>query len=142
MARNHSSGGGIAEKSMTKMQALYSFFSSFGIPAYEENAIYAADVVLPLPYITYSVSTASFLSGDIPISASIWYRSASWKEISEKADAVSARLSNGGVHIPCDDGFVWLKRSNGAFAQMTGDPSDKFVKRAILNISAEYFTTN
>lgn len=125
---------------MTKMQALYSFFSSFGIPAYEENSIYSADVALPLPYITYNVSTASFLSGDIPISASIWYRSTSWKDISDKSDEVSNALANGGIQIPCDDGFVWLKKSNGTFAQMTGDPSDSFIKRVILNISAEYIT--
>lgn len=125
---------------MNKMQALYSFFSSFGIPAYGENSIYAADVALPLPYITYSVSLGEWLSGDIPISAGIWYRSTSWKEISEKADEISEALSNGGLQIPCDNGYIWLKKSNGAFAQMMGDPSDKFIKRVILSISAEYLT--
>lgn len=125
---------------MTKMQALYNFFSGFGIPAYEENSIYAADTVLPLPYITYSVSIGEWLSGNIPISASIWYRSASWKDISNKADEISAVLENGGIQIPCDGGYIWLKKSDGTFAQMMGDPSDKLIKRVILNISAEYLT--
>lgn len=126
---------------MTKMQALYSFFSGFGIPAYEENAIYAADDVLPLPYITYSVSLGEFLSGDIPVSASVWYRTTSWKEPEEKLREISEALSGGGVQIPCEDGYLWLKKGGSTFAQMMNDPSDKLIKRIILSISAEYFTT-
>lgn len=127
---------------MNKMQALYSFFSGFGIPAYEENSIYAADVAFPLPYITYSVSLGQWLSGDVPISAGIWYRSTSWADIEAKTAEISAALANGGVTIPCEDGHIWLKKSNGAFAQMMGDPSDKLIKRAILSISAEYLTNS
>lgn len=126
---------------MTKMQSLYSFFSGFGIPAYEENSIYAADVALPLPYITYGVNTAEFLSGDIPISASIWYRTTSWQAPEAKMQEISKALSGGGVQIPCEDGFLWLKKGSGTFAQMTDDPSDNLIKRIILSIVVEYFTT-
>lgn len=125
---------------MTKMQALYSFFSGFGLNAYEENAIYAADTALPLPYITYSVGLGEWLSGDIPISASIWYRTTSWQEPESKMQQISDAIGYGGIQIPCDGGLIWIKKSNGTFAQMTGDPSDKLIKRIILSISAEYLT--
>lgn len=125
---------------MTKMQALYSFFSSFGIPAYEENSIYSADVALPLPYITYGINIASFPASNVPIPVSIWYRSTSWQEIQDKVIAVNTALKNGGVSIPCDGGFILLKRENDREADMTGDPSDKLVKRAILHIVADFNT--
>ncbi|MBR0340741.1 MAG: hypothetical protein IJH64_00550 [Oscillospiraceae bacterium] len=123
---------------MTKMRALYSFFSSFGIPAYEENSIYSGNV--ELPYITYGINTASFPASNVPIPASIWYRSASWKEIQDKVMAINATLKNGGASLPCDGGFILLKRENDREADLTGDPSDKLVKRAILHIVADFNT--
>lgn len=125
---------------MTKMQALYSFFSSFGIPAYEENSIYAADVAPLLPYITYGVATASFPASNIPIPATIWYNSTSWKDVEETANAVNSALSNGGYNIACDGGYIHLKRENDREADMQGDPSSKFTKKAILHIIADFNT--
>ena len=125
---------------MTKMQALYSFFSGFGIPAYEENSIYAADVAFPLPYITYGVNTASFPASNVPIPATVWYNSTSWKDVEEKADAVNRVLSNGGYTIACDGGCIHLKRENDRIADMTGDPSNKLIKKAILHIVADFNT--
>lgn len=42
---------------MTKAAALHSFFSGFGLTAYEENSV-PDDAVFP--YITYSLTTDSF----------------------------------------------------------------------------------
>jgi len=124
---------------MTKMQTLYSFFSSFGIPAYEENSIYSSKVAPQMPYITYTVTTDSFGGGDVPISCSIWYRTTSWKEPEQKSDEISAAIGYEGKVIKADDGYVWLKRGS-PFSQNMADPSDDLVKRKYINIMAEYLT--
>ena len=69
---------------MTKGQAIQKFWESFGIPAYDETTV-PDDA--QLPYITYSVHTGSL--GDLCITnASLWYKSYSWKEISEKTEEI------------------------------------------------------
>lgn len=124
---------------MTKLQALYQFFSGFGIPAYEENAFYASDIAPEFPYITYNVSLGAFQEGELSLNPSVWYRSTSWKEPEEKASEISKEIGYGGKLIPCEDGFLWIKRGN-PFCTAMGDDSDKFLKRMYLNVTVEYLT--
>ena len=120
---------------MTKAAAIYQFWNSFGLTAYEENTVPDdAD----FPYITYQLVTDSF-DYEIPLTASIWYRSESWTAINAKAEEVSQKISRGGKIIPCDGGAIWLKRGQ-PFAQSMGDESDNLIKRKYLNITAEFFT--
>lgn len=126
---------------MTKFQALYQFFSRFGIPAYEENAFYAGDVVPDFPYITYNISLSAFQDDKEILNPSVWYRSTSWQEPEQKVAEISQAIGRGGVHIPCEDGFVWIKRGK-KFCIPMGDDSDKFIRRMYLNIIVEYWTTN
>ena len=56
---------------MTKAAAIYQFWNGFGLTAYEENTV-PHDAVFP--YITYQLVTDSF-DREIPLTASIWYRS-------------------------------------------------------------------
>ena len=122
---------------MTKAAAIYQFWNRFGLTAYEENAVPDdAD----FPYITYQLITDSF-DYEIPLAASIWYRSESWTAINAKAEEVSQKISRGGKIIPCDGGAIWLKRGK-PFAQSMGDESDNLIKRKYLNITAEYMTAN
>ena len=122
---------------MTKAAAIYQFWNRFGLTAYEENAVPDdAD----FPYITYQLITDSF-DYEIPLAASIWYRSESWTDINAKAEEVSQKISRGGKIIPCDGGAIWLKRGK-PFAQSMGDESDNLIKRKYLNITAEYMTAN
>lgn len=124
---------------MTKEEALHSFWSSFELPAYEENSVYA--VASPqMPYITYEVATGDF-NTEIPLTASLWYDSYSWGAPNTKKSEIAAAIGNGGVIIPCDGGYIWLKRS-GRFAQNTGDSTSDTVKRVILNVTVEFFTEN
>ena len=69
---------------MTKGQAIQQFWSSFGLTAYDATSV-PDDA--PFPYITYSVRTDS-LDNVVTDSASLWYRSYSWKDISEKAEEI------------------------------------------------------
>ena len=122
---------------MTKAAAIYQFWSSFGLTAYEENTV-PTDAAFP--YITYQLVTDSFDS-EIPLTASIWYRSESWAGINAKTDEISQKISRGGKIIPCDGGAIWLKRGQ-RFAQSMVDKSDSLIKRKYLNVTAEFMTAD
>ena len=122
---------------MTKAAAIYQFWNSFGLTAYEENTV---PTDADFPYITYQLVTDSF-DYEIPLTASIWYRSESWTAINAKTEEVSQKISRGGKIIPCDGGAIWLKRGQ-PFAQSMGDESDNLIKRKYLNITAEYMTAD
>lgn len=122
---------------MTKAAAIYQFWSSFGLTAYEENTV---PTDADFPYITYQLVTDSF-DREIPLTASLWYRSESWTDINAKTEEISQKISRGGKIIPCDSGAIWLKRGQ-PFAQNMGDESDNLIKRKYLNITAEFMTAN
>ena len=122
---------------MTKAAAIYQFWSSFGLTAYEENTV-PTDAAFP--YITYQLVTDSF-DREIPLTASIWYRSESWTAINAKTEEISQKISRGGKVIPCDGGSIWMKRGQ-PFAQSMGDESDGLIKRKYLNITAEFMTAD
>lgn len=125
---------------MTKAAALFNFWSSFGLSAYEENSVPTGDDAPEFPYITYSVSTGS-LGAEIALSASVWYRSPSWIEANEKAQEISKFIGLGGAVAPCDGGVIWLKRGS-PFAQSMSDESDSLIKRKYLNVTAEFLTAD
>lgn len=122
---------------MTKAAAIYQFWSGFGLTAYEENTV-PDDATFP--YITYQLVTDSF-DREIPLTASLWYRSENWTTINAKTEEISQKISRGGKIIPCDGGAIWLKRGQ-PFAQSMGDESDDLIKRKYLNITAEFMTAD
>ena len=118
---------------MDKAQALHSFWSEFGIPAYDENSV--PDSV-KLPYITYESSSDEF-GNSLALTASVWYRSSSWIEITEKVMEIAERITRGGAIITYDGGAMWIQRRT-PWAQRLGDPSDDTIKRVVLSIAIEY----
>ena len=122
---------------MTKAAAIYQFWSSFGLTAYEENTV---PTDADFPYITYQLVTDSF-DREIPITASLWYRSESWTGINAKTEEISQKISRGGKIIPCDDGAIWLKRGQ-PFSQNMRDESAGLIKRKYINITAEFMTAD
>lgn len=122
---------------MTKAAAIYQFWSGFELTAYEENAV-PSDAAFP--YITYQLVTDSF-DREIPLSASLWYRSESWTAINAKTEEISQKISRGGKIVACDGGAIWMKRGQ-PFAQNMGDESDNLIKRKYLNITAEFMTAD
>ena len=122
---------------MTKAAAIYQFWSGFGLTAYEENTV-SDDA--KFPYITYQLVTDSFYR-EIPLTASLWYRSESWTSINAKTEEISQKISRGGKIISCDGGAIWLKRGQ-PFAQNMGDERDDLIKRKYLNITAEFMTAD
>lgn len=121
---------------MDKAQALHSFWSSFGLPAYDQLTV-PDDA--KMPYITYEVATDSFDS-TVYLTASIWYNNFSWKEVTEKSEQIAKviyDLHPSGIKI---DGGRLLIFKGSPFATRMNDENDKMVRRIILNIMAEFLT--
>ena len=122
---------------MTKAAAIYQFWSSFGLTAYEENTV-PEDAAFP--YVTYQLVTDSF-DREVTATASLWYRGESWTAINAKTEEISSHIGLGGKIIKCDGGRIWIKRGQ-PFAQNMGDESDDLIKRKYLNLTLEYLTLN
>lgn len=123
---------------MTKAAAIYNFWSSFGLVAYEENAVPTGDDAPNCPYITYQLVTDAF-ENEVLMTASLWYRSTSWTQANAKAEEISEAIGLGGKIIKCVGGRIWLKRGT-PFAQRMGDETDSLIKRIYINVTAEFFT--
>ena len=129
---------------MTKAAALQSFFSSFGIPAYEENSVYAMaeqGSAPSYPYLTYEVKLDYFGESDTVISFSLWYRSMSWTDINAKSEEISAAIGRVGKFADYDSGSVLIMRSQ-PWATHMGDDSDDMVKRIVHNLNLRYYSNN
>ena len=122
---------------MTKAAAIYQFWNSFGIKAYEENTV-PEDA--EFDYLTYQLVTDSF-DREVAAAASLWYRSESWTAINAKTEEISAHIGLGGKIIKCDGGRIWIKRGR-PFAQNMGDESDDLIKRKYINVVYEFMTAH
>lgn len=122
---------------MTKAAAVYQFWNSLGLTAYEENTV-PDDA--KFPYITYQLVTDGF-DREVAATASLWYRSESWTDINAKTEEISKKISRGGKIVSCDGGAIWMKRGQ-PFAQNMVDESDDLIKRKYINITAEFMTAD
>ena len=125
---------------MDKWRTQHEFWSSFGIPAYDENTAFEQGKLPAYPHITYEALNG-VMGQVLPISASIWYRSSSWEEISKKADQILSAVKHG-VIIAVDNGYFWIKNPElSAFAQrMASGSDDDLVKRIYITLEAESLT--
>ena len=122
---------------MDRWEALYSFWSSFGIPAYEENSV---PENAAFPYITFEATVGDF-ENIIPLSASIWDRTTRGTAfIDTKADEIEQFIKNMDV-CPVIKGGRYRVFTRGQFAQNMGDPDDKLIKRKLLSVKFEFMTS-
>lgn len=118
---------------MDAVHALQSFWSGFGIPAYNENTV---PTNATLPRITYEVQEGYF-GQTFSLSASIWYRSHSWEEINAKLNEIANAITRGGRFILIDDGALLIRRDPNWATPMT-DPDDTAIIRYRLAYELEY----
>lgn len=114
-----------------RWQALYDFWNSFGLPAYEENSVPDEDKIT-FPYLTYQAAAARF-GGNFAANASVWTRSTSWLEADTISDLIEARIKDGGQVIHYDGGMIWITAED-PFSQSMGDPDDDRIKRKVLRV--------
>ena len=122
---------------MTKGAALQSFFDGI-------MTSYAASAVpddATLPYLTYELITSAWDGGEVGLTVNLWFYTTSEAVPNAKAQKLSDSIGYGGVTIPCDDGFIWLKRGS-PWCQNLQDDTDQNIKRRYINVTAEYLTLN
>ena len=88
-----------------------------------------------LPYITYSASVGD-LDEAVYLTASVWYKSNSWAEVSQKAEEIGD-LIGGGMGVGYDGGRLWVTKAT-PFAQRLADENDRQIRRIVLQITGEF----
>ena len=132
---------------MNKQQAYNSFWSGFGVLAFEENSV-PDDVVIngliesgiakaKYPYITYQVITDD-LDGKVFPSASIYDKSTSWERVDLLANLISERIQQMST-IELDNGRMFIAKGS-PFSQHMFENGDISIKRILLNLGVEFFT--
>ncbi len=125
---------GVRAMSITKKKAIYDFFSSFGIPAYEEHQLFAE---MPLPYLTYSYSAGSFRDGEISGTVKIWYDDSSdWEDADSVERLILDKLGSSGYITPCEGGGILIKRGK----PVSKNNSDGRIRQKQMNIVYEFIT--
>lgn len=116
------------------VQALYTFFSSFGLPAYGEGEVPTYDAqkreVKP-PYITVQQISPSWRAS-VPFYARVWYRDSSNTAIDAKVDEIAEAIGEG-VSIPTPGGAIYISQ-NDNFAQHQSSPGDPRLKCVYLSM--------
>lgn len=118
---------------MNKEQTLHQFWSSFGIPAYDENSV---PNTVKLPYLTYEVSTGTY-NDILSVNTSLWYRDTSWGNITTKGYEIVNTITRGGTLLTYDDGVIWV-RLGSPITRRVVDGVDNTIKRIIINIELEF----
>lgn len=134
---------------MTKDEALYQFFNSFGLRGYPSTAVPTYEELVEdgviqdgesqFPYLTYTPVFDSW-GNPVSLTVNLWYRTTSEAEPSAKAQELADALG-GGKYIPCDGGAILLHRGS-PWCQSLTDNTDPRIKRRYINITAEYLTLN
>ena len=107
--------------------ALKTFFSGFGLPAYDVESV-PPDVTLP--YITYSVSDPEWRQ-KASIYAQIWYRTTSNTQVSRKADQILADIGEGKRIDLAEGGHLLIWPENPACQIL----KDGDIRYAYINLS-------
>lgn len=118
---------------MDKFASLKTYWSGFGLPAYEESTV---PETAKMPYITYEVTIGS-LNGIIPLSASIWYRGNSWAPVMQMVTQMEKMIDR---QIPIDGGYLKIRKNENNFAQPMSDPNDNQIRRIWMNVEAEFLS--
>lgn len=122
---------------MTKGAALQAFFETI-LPSYAASAV-PDDVVFP--YLTYELITSAWEGGEVGLTVNLWFYTTSEAAPNAKAEELSRAIGYGGKILPCDGGYIWLKRGS-PWCQNLSDETDRHVKRRYINVTAEYLTLN
>lgn len=120
-----------------KEQAIQSFWSSFGLTAYDSSTIPTGDNAPEPPYITYDVITDS-IGTPVLLTGSLWYRSNSWADITHKKDEIAADIGYGHKIISIDGGYLYITKGT-PFAQRMADEDDS-IRRIVINLMVEFLT--
>ena len=125
---------------MTKAQAIYNFWASFGLKAYDTQSVPDGSDSPSFPYITYETSTGA-IGAQMTLTGNVWYRSTSWKDVSDKVDEIAKKIAEMDA-VKIDDGYMYVTiPETTPFAQRLSDPSDDMIKGNTLSVNFEFLTS-
>ena len=122
---------------MTPEAAVYTFLSSFGIPAYAASSV---PDQATFPYLTYDLVMGEWGQPEVNMPVNVWYRTDSEALPNAKVREISKAIGMGGVTLPCDGGMLWVKKGSPWAQAVTVEGEDEKVKRRYVNINIEYLT--
>lgn len=122
---------------MTPEAAVYTFLSGFSIPAYASSSV---PDQAQFPYLTYDLVLGEWEQGEVNMPVNVWYRTESEATPNAKVREISQAIGRSGVTVPCDGGFLWLKKGSPWAQSVVVDGEDEKVKRRLLNVSIETIT--
>ena len=114
-------------------QALYKFWSSFGIPAYlsghvPDNA--------SLPYITFEVGDGEPFSSTFLV-AIVWTKDNATR--AGYLDKIAEAISADGSTIALDNGMLAIYRNSGGFMSYYDDPEDKTILGGRVSYQVNFY---
>lgn len=126
---------------MKKWEALYNFYSDFGIEAYEENSVPTGKDKPDYPYIVYEVQQGGFDGyNDVALSFSIIDRNDSFVPSYQLMDTIAETIGDGKV-IELDNGYMKI-RQGSPWAQNQRDNADSSIRRLYSIIMVTYYTSH
>lgn len=126
------------EPDVTPEAAIYTFLSTFSIPAYAASSV---PDQATFPYITYDLVLGEWGELEVNMPVNVWYRTESEAEPNAKVREIYQAIGRGGVLAQCDNGVLWLKRGSPWAQAVTVEGEDEKVKRRYVNINIEFLTT-
>lgn len=120
---------------MTPEAAVYTFLSSFGIPAYAASSV---PDQATFPYLTYDLVLGEWGQPEVNMPVNVWYRTESEAQPNAKVREIGERIGMGGVLLHCDGGVLWVKKGSPWAQAVTVEGEDEKVKRRYVNINIEY----
>ena len=119
---------------MTPEAAVYSFLSSFGVPAYAETSV---PDQAAFPYITYSLVLPDMFERT-NMQVNVWYRTDSEAEPNAKVREIGQAIpQRAEVPLPCDGGVLLISRGSPWAQSLSIEGEDEKVKRRLLNVTVE-----
>ena len=113
-------------------QALKTFFSGFGIPAYSETSV-PDDI--QLPYITYPIKESEW-SQPTSFYIVLWCRTKGYADALAKADQITAAIGEG-VSLDTGSGFVVIRPGNPLTQELKDSEND--TKAIYINLQLNAF---
>lgn len=120
-------------------QALYAFWSQFGVPAYLFGHVPDG---AEFPYITFDASVGDFSGSDV-LTAFCWHKARSGANVNaERAallDAIADAIPVGGTLIAFQGGAAKIYRNSAGFQSYYDDPEDKSVVGGRISYEVHYY---
>lgn len=117
---------------LTKFTAQKVYWSSFGLPAYEEHTV-PDDA--KYPYLTYQAVNGQ-LGGVLNASGNLYYKGTSWAKIMQEVEQMEKAIDR---QIFIDGGIMKVRKPLSNFAQPMPE-NDSKVRRMLLTVEIEFLS--